>query len=98
MAFLAIYTDAVETERVIGQLETFRLCNFILAFFDDVIAEFFDSAAFDTDDVIMVLAAIQLENRIASLEMMTFDQSCSLELGQDPIYRGQTDFLAFAEQ
>jgi len=95
---LAIRADAVKAERVIGQFEMFFLRDFALAAFDDIVAEFFDSSAFDAYDVIVVLAAVQFEDRVPSLEMMAFHQPGRLELGQDPVNRGQADFLAFAEQ
>jgi hypothetical protein len=58
LALLAIHADAVETERMIRQLKMFLVCYFVLAALDELVAEFFDSAALDAYDVIVMLAAV----------------------------------------
>jgi len=71
---------------------------FVLTSLDEVIAEFFDSATLDAYDVVVVFAAVQLENRVSTFEMMAFDQACGLELCQDSVNCSQADFFTLAEQ
>lgn len=83
---------------MIRQLKMLLVCYFVLAALDELVAEFFDSPALDAYDVIMMLAAVQLEDRVSAFEMMAFDQARRLELGQDSVNCGQADFFTLAEQ
>jgi hypothetical protein len=73
---------------MIGQLEMFFIRDFVLPSLNEFVAELFDPAALDAHDVIVVLAAVQFEDRVSTLEMVALYQACRLELGQDPVYRG----------
>src|SRR5437016_5074340 len=56
------------------------LRDFVLTLLDFGIVEFFDSAALQTDQVIVVSALVQLEHRFARLEVMTHQQAGLLEI------------------
>lgn len=83
---------------MIRQLKVSLLCDFFLKFLNDWVVEFFDSSALNANQMVVMVAAVELENRIGPFEVMTNDQSCGFELGQDAINRGQSDFLALADQ
>jgi hypothetical protein len=68
--------------------------NVCLSFFNDLIDKLVDPAAFDADDMIVVLALVDLEYGVTALEVMAIDQACSLELCQDPVYGSQRNILA----
>lgn len=70
----------------------------LLAFLDDVVHEFLYPAAFETDDVVVVPAVIQLEDSAAAFEIVPLHKTSGLELGQHPVYGCQTDVLAGIEQ
>lgn len=62
------------------------------------IEEFLYPAALEADQMIMMLAFVQFENRLAGLEKMPLHQACVLELRQDPVNGGEADIDAFGEQ
>ncbi len=72
---------------MIADLETQSLRHRVLTLLDPTVHELFDLAAIDTDDVIVVCALVQFENRHAALEMMTGHEAGGLELRQHPIHR-----------
>ena len=69
-----------------------------LAVFDARIHELFDLAAVKTDDVIVVLALVELEHRGRALEVMARDEASGLELRQHPVNSRQPDVLVRLEQ
>jgi len=72
---LASGTDTIEAERVVSQLEALGVGDFVLQSLDGLVAEFLDTAALDADDMIVVIAAVQFENRITAFEVMTYHQA-----------------------
>ncbi len=78
--------------------ETPLFGNPVLATFDFRIVEFFDAPALQADQMIVVLAVVELEYRLARLEMMPFEQAGLFELGKDAINRRQTDIHALRQQ
>ena len=69
-----------------------------LALFDAVIAELLDPATVRADDVVVVDALVELEDRRPALEMMTRDDTGRLELREHPVHGGQPDVLVQVEQ
>jgi hypothetical protein len=53
-----------------------------LALLDHRVAELHDLAALDADQMVVVVAAVELEDRLAGLEMAPADQTRAFELGQ----------------
>ncbi len=70
----------------------------MLALLDDFVLEFVHPTAATAHDVVVVAAALQLEYRVATFEMMAMYQPGRLELGQYSIHGGETDVLALLHQ
>lgn len=85
---------AIERQAVLHELEAEFPGLLALAPLDDLIAEFRDIAAPQANHVIVVFAAFQLEDGMTALEMVADDESRRLELRQDAVDGGQTDFFA----
>lgn len=88
----------VKVEGVILDREATVAGDLVLPALDFGVVEFFDLAAIDTDQMIVMVAAIDLENRLAGLEEMAFKQAGLLELGQYPINRRQANVHVFADE
>lgn len=83
---------------MIDDFKVFALGDFVLAFFDAGVEEFFDFAAVQADDVVVVVAAIDFVNGFVRLEMVAQQQSGLLELGEDAVDGRQTDVEAVVFQ
>src|SRR5262249_12828575 len=70
----------------------------VLSLFNARIHELFDSAAVQTDDVIVVGAVVQLEDGHAVLEMMARNQASRLELRQNAVHGREADVLVAVEE
>src|SRR3569832_1126789 len=79
--FLTGGAGAVDVERVIAHGVTEFLRDGALAFLDGLVDKFVDAAAGDADDVVVVIALIDLEHRVAALEVMARHEARGLELG-----------------
>ena len=62
------------------------------------IVEFLDVPALHADEVIVMAALIQLEDRLATLEMMAHEESRVLELREHAVNRCEACFGAFVTQ
>ena len=69
-----------------------------LALFYSGIHELFDAAAVQADDMIVMRALIELEDRHAILEMMAGHEARGLELREHPVDGGEPDILVGLEQ
>ena len=69
-----------------------------LALLDGLLQELHHLAALDAHQVIMVSALVELEHRLAALEMMAADETGPLELGQDTIDGGEANVLSALQQ
>jgi len=69
-----------------------------LPLFDSGVHELFDLAAVKTDDMVVMLALVELEHRGGALEVMPRDQPGRLELRQHPIDGRKPDVLVRLEQ
>ena len=74
------------------------LGDFHLAPFDLGVQELFHLATLEAYQVIVVTALVQLEHRLAGLEMVPDQNAGLLELRQNAINRGKPDLHAFVEQ
>jgi hypothetical protein len=69
---------AVNRQRVISDLEAAFESNLVLALLDFRIVKLFHAAAIQANQMVMMRAFIQLENRLSGLEMVTVQQrACS---------------------
>jgi outer membrane protein assembly factor BamE len=83
---------------VILDLEAVLVGDLMLQAFDLFAGELDDAAGIDVDHVIVMFAAVDLVNRLATLEIMLEHQASGLELGQHAVNRGQTDIVVMLEQ
>src|SRR6218665_428271 len=100
LAIGAVLLDAVRVQgqRMLLQVETALGGHRGLALLDLRIEEFLDLAAGQADQVVVVMAFVQLEHGLARLEMVPRQQTGLLELRQHPVDGGQPDVGAFHEQ
>ena len=77
------------------QLEAARLRDRSLALLDLGVEEFLDTAAVHAHQVVVVLALVELEHRLAALEVIARQDAGLLELHQHAIDGCQTDIGAF---
>src|SRR4029078_4444318 len=75
----------VQRERVAVQLEAALLCDRALPLLDLGVVELFHPAALHADQVIVMAALAQFEDRLAGLEMLAREQAGVLELRDDAV-------------
>ena len=80
------------------QLEAARLRDAALALLDLGVEELLDPAAVEADEVVVVLALVQLEHRLAGLEVGARQDAGLLELHQHAVDGGQADVGVLGEQ
>ncbi len=99
-AILAVDPHAVRVkrQRVILQLEAPVASDLLLAALDLGIEEFLDPSALKAYQMIVVLALVELEHRLAGLEVVALEQSGLFELGEHAIHGGQPDVLVLGKQ
>src|SRR5687767_10540910 len=85
-------------QRMVLDAEAAGVSDFDLALFDIRVVELFDVAALDADDVVVMTALLELEDRFSGLEMMTDQQPCLLELREHTVYGRKSGVGAFLEQ
>src|SRR3954463_5603585 len=81
-----------------AQLEAPLLRDLVLALLDVGIEELLDASALQADEVIVVAALVQLEHRLAGLEILARQQPGLLELGKDAIDGGETHVDALDDE
>ena len=96
----AVFLDAVgvDLQRMVVNGKPPFLGDTGLAFFDFGVEEFLDLAALNADQMVVVVALVELEHRLVAVEVVAHQQSRLLELGEHAIDRGQTDVLALVGQ
>ena len=62
------------------------------------VVELLDAAALQADQVVVVPALVQLEHRLAGLEMLARQQAGLLELRENSVDRGESNVHAFGDQ
>lgn len=70
----------------------------VLPIFDLRVEELFNFPTLNANQVVVVAAFIELENRLAGFEVMTFQESGLLELRENTINRGKADIHVFTDQ
>ncbi len=60
--------------------------------------ELFDPAAVQTDNMIVMSAMVDFENRHSVFEVVPGHQARRLELGEHPVHRGEADVLVGLQQ
>ncbi|MEY4685439.1 MAG: hypothetical protein RLZ25_1898 [Pseudomonadota bacterium] len=83
---------------MICQFKISEFGNLGLEFLNRGILEFLHFATVHTDQMVMVVSAIQFKDGISSFEVMSHDQTSGLKLCKDPIDRSKTDFFTFTDQ
>src|SRR5258708_30120709 len=81
-----------------AQLEAALLGDLRLALFDIRIVELGDPTALQADQVIVVAALVQLEDRLAGLEVLARQETGLLELRQHAIDGSKSDVDAFGDE
>jgi hypothetical protein len=83
---------------MLGEFKVQALGDLLLPLLDELVGELLDLSAPDADQVVMVIAAIQLEDRIAAFEMMPFHEARRFELREHPIHGREAYFLSLGQQ
>lgn len=93
MRTIFLLTISIQRQGVILQRKSALRCGNLLPALDLGIKKLLDSPALQTHQVIMMIAFIELEYRLAGLEIGSLEQSGLLELGQNPINSRQSDIF-----
>lgn len=72
--------------------------NFVLEPFNGLVEELDDLAAFQADHVIVMFLLGNLEQGVATIEVMANDQASGLELGQYAVHGSQADIFTGVQQ
>src|SRR5574338_1082227 len=88
----------IQVKRVFLDRETALFGDALLSLLDLGVVELLDISALQADEVVVVIALVELENRLARLEIVALEQSCLLELRQHAVDCRQADIHAFANQ
>ncbi len=92
-AVLALQAVAVDHQRMLNDFKAVPLSDGSLPLFDDLIEELDHRAAFHANEMIVMTTPVELEDRLATLKVVTDHESCTLKLGQDPVDGGKPDFF-----
>ncbi len=98
MRFLAALANAVQIQRVVGELHLVFLGDGFLPLLDHLVDEFHHLAALQTDQVIVVAAVVEFEHGMAAFEMVAQHEAGLFELGQHPVHRGEANVIALFQQ
>ena len=98
MGALPATTVPVKRKRVILEFEALVGSDFLLALLDVGVVELLDPAALQADQVIVVLAFIDLEDGLARLEIAALEQTSLFKLRQDTVDSRQADIIALGQQ
>src|SRR5690606_37905218 len=88
----------VERKRVVLERKAPGIRDLALQAFDIGVEELFDPAATQAHQVIVVIALVELEDRLAGLEIAALEQAGLLELGEYPVDGREADFVVLGEQ
>jgi hypothetical protein len=62
------------------------------------VVKFFHSTALQANQVVVVRAAGKFKHRLAAFEVVAFEQSRLLELGQHPVHCGEANVLPVSDE
>lgn len=88
----------VEVERVVLDGEAAFAGNEVLPALNFRVVEFLDATAINADQMVMVLAAVDLEDRLARFEEMALQQAGLFELGEHAIDGRQADIHVVVDE
>src|SRR5579885_1290780 len=83
---------------MIGQIEAGSLDDVALPLLDHLVDELLDAAALQADDVVVMVTLVDLEHRLAALEVMAGHETRGLELRQHTIDGCESYVLPGIEQ
>src|SRR5260370_24985643 len=95
---LDLHAFGVQIKRVLADLKSAIAGDLGLALFDLGIEEFLDAAALQADQVVVLPTLIELENRLARIEMMADQETRLLELVEDPVNGRQPHIPPLADE
>src|SRR5262245_8247095 len=100
VAVRAVLLDAVgvQRERVAVQLEAALARDVVLPLLDLAVVELLDAAALQAHQVVVVPALVELEHRLAVLEVLPRQQAGLLELRQHAVHGGEADVDALGDE
>lgn len=93
--FLAFLTNAIKTERVVIKRVAESGGNFLLPSFDFHVHKFFNFAALQTNQMIVMLGLSEFVRGAFCIKVMTPQKTGNFKLGQYTIDRGQTHIFTF---
>ena len=85
----------IQTQCMVGDGKALGLGDRLLAVFDFGVVKLFDLAAVKADQVVVVLAFVELVDRFATFKLAAREQTGLLELHQHTVNGGQADIDAF---
>ena len=96
----AIGTHAigVQTQRMVGNDEALGSGHIVLAALDFGVVELLNLAAIQTDQMVVMLAFVELVHRLAGFKMTAAEDARLFELRQHPVHGRQTDIRAIFQQ
>jgi len=94
----AFGAHAVEHHGVAFQSESMVFGNFVLTTFDFLVAEFDHLIAVRADEVVVMIAVIQLKDGLAAVELAAHQDASLFELCEHAVNGGQTDVDIFGNQ
>lgn len=88
----------VQTQGMVGNVESLVLGHRLLALFDLRVVKLFHPAAVQAHQMVMVLTFVEFVNRFAAFKMAASQNVSLLKLSQHAVHRGQTHIGAFLQQ
>ena len=92
---IVAYAICVDMQRMVVNFEATRCSYLRLAFFDFRVIKFFNLAALHAHQVVVVAALVEFKHGLIGLEMVAYQQSSLLELGQHAIHGRKAGVRAF---
>jgi len=94
----AVAMLTVEHDLVFVKVVAELIGDLVEPLFDDFVLEFGNPPTLHADDVVVVVASVELEHSLATIEMVSGNQTGRFELGQHAVDSGETDIVAALEQ
>jgi hypothetical protein len=92
---LAFTANAVKAQGVIGECEMLLFGYFLLEHFNGFILKLLDTATLNTNEMVVMIAPINLKNRVSPLKVVADHEACTFKLSKHAVNGGKTDFFAF---
>ena len=88
----------IQAQGVVCDYKTLGFGYGLLASLDFWVIKLFNPTTVQANHMIMVLPFVEFINRFATFEVVATQDTSLLKLGQNPIYRGQTDVGVLQQQ